>query len=283
MTSNRPAAMLMPLACLSLVVCLVARAQADSYITDVVIQTQQTATNGIADSAGYQQVFTVDGSGIQSISITTPGPNNQSYNLAPDTQAAHWEYDSQRYISLTALRGDYPTGSYTLNISYAGGTDTVTLPFSPTQPTPTSWFIQPEYPTAISGVLAGPTLLFTWPLVSGGNISADGSGVSADLEYPNDIKIAQSGVLPIGATSWQPSAILAANTQYEFQLGVYNEDPNSGPWQTNNHSSFTYYGVFGNVDNTRFTTVVPEPGTFFLLAAGGAAWWLWRRLRRIAA
>ena len=135
-TRIRPAAMLIPLACLSLVVYFVARARADSYITDAAIETQQTATNGLADPAGYQQVFTVDGSGIQSIPITTPAPNNQSYNLTPDTQATHWEYDSQRYISLAALRGDYPTGSYTLNISYAGGRTRSRCPSARRSPPP---------------------------------------------------------------------------------------------------------------------------------------------------
>ena len=267
-TKIHPAAMLMPVACLSLLLCFVARLQADNNLTAVTIETQQNATNGLADPAGYQQVFTVDAAaGILSISITTS--NNQSYSLTPDMLSTHWEYDSQRYTTLGALRGDYPTGSYTLSISYPGGTDTATLPFNPIQPTPTSSFIQPVYPTATGSVSAGPTQLFTWPQVTGGNISETGFGISADLEYPDDIKIAQSGILPIDATSWQPSALLSPSTQYEFQVGVYNEDPHSGTLYTTGNSSFAYYGVFGNVNNTLFTAAaVPEPSTLALLGVG---------------
>ena len=94
-----PAAMLMPVACLSLLLCFVAPVQADNYLTAVTVETEQNATNGIADSAGYRQVFTVDAAaGILSIPITTS--NNQSYSLTPDMLSTHWEYDSQRYTTL---------------------------------------------------------------------------------------------------------------------------------------------------------------------------------------
>ena len=264
--------------CLSLMACLVVYARADNSISDVEITTQWNATDGVPDPNGYQQVFTANAveSGIQSISVTAP--NSRAYNLIPDSQYGHWEYDSQDYVSLDALHSVYPTGNYTLTIGYAGGTDTVTLPFSPTQPTPTIPFIVPNYPTATSIVAAGPTSPFAWPQVTGGNLSQSGSGIFVNLQYPDDIKIAQSGVLPLGTTSWQPSAILYPGTEYDCQAGIYNADPNSGPWLTANHNSFTYYGLCGNVNDTLFTTSAPEPGTILLLICGVVTWGLGRRL-----
>jgi hypothetical protein len=136
----------MPVACLSLVVCLVARAQADNGISEVGITTEWNATNGVPDPMGYQQVFTVTAAepGIQSMSIAVSGTGNPSWSLSPDTESTHWEYDSPNYGCLSSLRAVYPTGNYTLTIGYSGGTDTVTLPFNPTQPTPTAPFILPD-------------------------------------------------------------------------------------------------------------------------------------------
>jgi hypothetical protein len=268
------AAVMAPVACLALAVCVAAKAQ----ISSVAILTKQNATNGTPDPLGFTQQFDVDAvTGIQSISVA--GPGNLSLTLTPDDgiETQHWEFDSANYSNVTALRAVYGTGNYTFTIHYPGNvTDTATLAFNPSQP---SEFIQPTCPAAnATGVpyLAAPT--FTWPLDS-----ADSNCMlDFELDDASGNGIAKNAPVPMDILSWTPSVSLAPATQYGFQLGVYGGT--MAQMYTNNlDTPFQYYGVFGNVNDTPFTTAAaPEPGTLCLLAAGAAAWWLRRRLSRRA-
>ena len=253
--------------------------QAQDNVTQAAIETLQYATNGNPYPLDYQQQFDVDAlAGVQAIPVATPG--GQSYALTPDDgiESKHWEYDSPAYASLTALRRVYATGTYTLTIYYPNSvTDTAVLGFNPQEP---SSFIQPTYPAAnATNVPSLSALTITWA-----QDTADSNCMMEfELADPSGNTIAKAGLFPMATVSWTPLAALAPSTQYDFQLSVFGEDAaTTGTQTTVGGNSFQYYGVFGNINNAMFTTAaVPEPGTLFLLAAGVAAWWLWRRLRPV--
>jgi hypothetical protein len=252
-------------------------ASARADISQVVMVANRDYTNGVSPGLPYSQMIEVTGSGVTGVDVTKPGA------VAPfslDFRNGSWHLESDGYATLTALRADYPTGDYQFTFHYASPTpdDTVSLLFDADEPTGDVQFVSPTYPVhGATNVPYSPVPTVTWDSVAGSGWMALGcelrkyQGNNVDSAQPYDI----------GYTEWTPQpevGRLEPGAQYRLRLALYQKGSMGFNGKTTGGDDFTYYGVLGHTNETKFTTA-PEPGTLVLLAAAVGTAWLLRRRR----
>jgi hypothetical protein len=250
-----------------IVVAAASPAQAD--IQMIVILTDSQIYNGDTANPDYSQMFNVQGTGIQSASVRTPGGTDITL---PVNQNSTFEFKDDSFTDLSSLRALYPLGTYDFTITNSNlSTDTVSLLFNPQD---SGTFIVPTSPApGATDVSASPPPTFLWTSGSGTAL-----GCELRVHNGNDVDRAEPPY-DISHTSWTPAVGLAPYTNYDFALSLYQQGSASFDQETAGQDPFTYYGVFGHTNVSQFTTA-PEPGTLALLTAGVLALFAWRPIRR---
>lgn len=240
-------------------------AQADLDISGIYITSCKDHLDGEALSIPWVfevWVDFVDRGSLHHIDVT----DSASFTIDDD-----WYESSTDYSTLTALRGDYPTGNYkfefedssntvlrTVNFDYSG----ISEPLSAVDFTDPSENNQTDIPL-------DPT--FTWTIDPG-----DGDALGMWLWDPVAMDDVYEDVpVLMTETSWTPGPLLP-NHDYDLEVSVFGIKDGVIGTMTVGGDTFECYPLIEHMNEIDFTTV-PVPGAVFLGAIGlGMTGWLCR-------
>ncbi len=185
----------------------------------------------------------------------------------------YWEHDSNDYSDLTALRGDYPTGTYTFDFrSTVSSLLTFGLDYNDlSEPLGHVDFTYPD-----DGAMDVPLVpTYEWDVDLG-----DGDALGMEVWDPvADDDVYDYIPAPMDTNSWTPGPLDPSHT-YELEVSVFKVKglvEGKLPILTVGDDMFEYALLMEHINEIGFTTV-PEPATIALLGFGALS--LIRRKKR---
>jgi hypothetical protein len=245
-------------------------AQPDLF--EVELATLGAREAGVSGTVYAFGVFVAADANLLDAAIVPPGGG--SIPLVFDPAEGAFVFESAPYATLAALRADYPTGEYLLEMN--GGSSSVALDYPELEP---QCFADITFPGA--GCAASTTPTLTWELPAGCAATAIDAGLelAADEEplfeltfipgAAGSIALPSGPVTPTPLDPLPPLSPLAAGATYLFGVDVV-----EGTTQVEvvGADDFLYGTYFRHDSDVRFTASDEPPLLQLQLGAGGLAW-----------